>query len=60
MIRKSFKVSYGIKATKETAKRKVEPHKPHKTIDSEERIRICLSCNKPVSECKGSCFGRKS
>lgn len=42
---------------KKQLKRQSTPHKHHQTIDSEEKVNICLTCKRPASECKGNCWG---
>lgn len=57
MVRKAFTPLKGIKATTPLTNKKGTPHKQHKSIDDDNRIKICLACTKPASECKGNCFG---
>lgn len=58
MIRNAKNITKGIKGTTSLSFRKHTPHKHHKTIDSQERVNMCLNCTKPAKECKGNCFGR--
>ena len=42
-------------------KKKAKKEKPNKKMfcgDTQDRIDICLTCNKPARKCKGQCFGR--
>lgn len=59
MIRKARNFSCGVKGTTALDTIKHKPHRPHKTIDSEERVNICLNCTKPASQCKGDCFKKE-
>ena len=58
MIRKALNAMQGIKATTQLHQRTTTPHKKHRTVDSQERVDVCLNCTKPARECKGDCFGR--
>lgn len=59
MIRKSMNVLNGIKGTRPTPANKGKKYNQHIGCDPKERIDICLNCIKPLSECKGNCFGSK-
>lgn len=37
---------------------KYKPNQKHFGGDKQDRIDICLTCNKPAKKCKGLCFGR--
>jgi hypothetical protein len=58
MMKKSKSLVRGVKGNTPKSHRTHKPHKHHHTIDSEERVNVCLSCKKPASECKGNCFGK--
>ena len=48
----------GIKGTIETEPPKTKKRKRNRyTAEPQERVDICLTCNKPAKECKGKCFG---
>lgn len=58
MYKSSKSILRGVKATRQVQPNKKVPHKKRKDAESQERIDTCLSCTKPMSECKGNCFGR--
>ena len=58
MIKKARNILKGVKGTTQTHERLSSPHK--RVAEPQERINICLSCTKPVKDCKGDCFGRSS
>lgn len=45
-----------IKNTLCPAIKKSDYRQQYRTIDSEEKIKTCLNCTKPESECNGNCF----
>ena len=57
MVRKSLNALNGIKVKTVLYERQHNPHKHHGTVESQERIEKWLRCTKPVSECKGNCYG---
>lgn len=57
MIKKSLRATNGVKATTVLSDRQHKPY-THKGSDSEEKIKMCLNCTKPASQCKGDCFGK--
>lgn len=57
MIKKSLNACKVIKVKTQLYETRKVPHKKHRTIDSQQRIDMCLSCTKPMSECKGNCWG---
>ena len=57
MVKKSMNVLIGVNGTTQLSERKYKK-KNHKTVDSPEKIQNCLSCNKPASQCKGTCYGK--
>jgi hypothetical protein len=57
MVKKAKNFLMGVKATTQLYGTKKVPHKHHRTIDSQEKIDMCLNCTKPAKECKGKCFG---
>lgn len=59
MIKKARNFLSGVKGTTQLATSKHKPHKHHQTIDSEEKVKMCLNCTKPASECKGDCFKKE-
>ncbi len=58
MVRKSLNAMKGVKVTtvfhENKSKRKIR----YGTSESAEQINNCLNCTKPVSECKGDCYGK--
>lgn len=58
MIKKAMNARKGIKGTTQLHERQKKPKKHHRTIDSQERVNLCLTCTKPAKLCKGDCFGR--
>lgn len=60
MIRKKLNALNGIKVKTSFSETKNNSYKQHRTIDSDEKVNICLNCTKPASQCKGDCFGRSN
>jgi hypothetical protein len=60
MIKSRKNITKGIKGSFNFYETKSASNKYFKTIDTQERIKICLSCTKPAKECKGNCFGRSN
>lgn len=57
MIKKSLNAHYGIKVNQNFSSKPFS-EKRVSTVDKQERVDICLTCTKPASQCKGTCFGR--
>ena len=60
MIKKAKNFLKGVKGTTSINVRQKNPHKHHRTVDSQDKIDVCLNCTKPARECKGDCFGRNN
>lgn len=56
MIKKTIHPYEGIKASLDVEEKKNKPKRY--TAEPQSRVDICLNCTKPVSECKGKCFGK--
>lgn len=59
MIRKSNRILEGIKGKNVVFERKSNNWRHHITPISQEKIDMCLSCEKPPNECKGNCVFKK-
>jgi hypothetical protein len=47
----------GIKGTTKIRTARATQKGKRYTAEPQYKVDICLSCTKPVSECKGKCFG---
>ena len=56
MIKKTMHPYEGIRASLDVEEKKKKPKRY--TAEPQSRVDICLNCTKPVSECKGKCFGK--
>lgn len=58
MIKKNNNYLCGVKGTVQVLEKKGKK-KAYKTVDSPDKVDLCLNCTKPAKECKGDCFGKK-
>jgi hypothetical protein len=57
MIKKTLNPTNGLRGTTQTYQHKKGKER-NVGIDSPDKIKNCLGCNKPEKECKGACYGR--
>ena len=58
MIKKSLRMTSGVKVKTNLGECKVNGQKDRIPNESPTKINNCLICDKPVEECKGNCYGR--
>ena len=57
MAIKTRNIVIGVKGTTQIDTKKDKAKQKRYTTEPQERVDICLTCNKPVTQCKGKCFG---
>lgn len=58
MVRKSLNAKSGVKVNTKLGEKKYNISDDKLPYESPTRIKNCLNCNKPMKECKGTCYGR--
>ena len=55
-MRKSYRVTEGIKCTTSFYDNKRKVSKKSTPAEKQEEIDKCLNCTKPIEKCKGNCW----